>query len=290
MDVGAARVRALLGELDAARSNPGVAQVHQIRVACRRVRQTLDVLAPMLPKKLRRQARRAATSIRRYFGPARDADVSMQHLHAWLASRPPQHLGATCAAELITQLAQDRRDATHILLATLRGPEALTHVRALNAMLTWCTHPQDRKERKTQSAPSSEVGSVRAARTRVDRMLAQQPLDTTPEGLLHSHDLRNVVKLVRYGLETVPGGKSAMHHFGVCQDALGEVQDMCILIDGIDATLKQTPDVTEPGLEHLNRRTGLLALRADILATVGQHFGTFERSYAKATAVLDALA
>ena len=80
-----------------------------------------------------------------------------------------------------------------------------------------------------------------------------------------------------------------MNQFGVCQDALGEVQDMCVLIDMIDAAVLHTPEAPEPGLEHLSRRTGLLALRADILATIGQHFEVFEPAYLRASTVLDRL-
>lgn len=290
-DVGAARAKALLAQLDAVRSSPGVTNVHQTRVACRRMAQSINVLRPVLPKKLRRRAQRAVKAIRKYFGLGRDADVLLQHLHVWLATHPPDHKGATAAAELIAGLAEKRRQHTRDLLRQLRSKEAKAHARAIYAFFSWCSDTEAKvKKRRKKAAPvASSVDDVRASRKRLDEMLAKQALDTTAAGLQHAHDVRIDIKTYRYGVESLTDRKKDLEPFKRCQDALGVVQDMCVLLDLIDRALARTPRLPEPGLEHLSRATGLQALRSDILGTVGANFKTFHKAYAEATQVVERL-
>ncbi len=283
----AARSRALLTELDAVRTSPGVTNVHQTRVACRRLGQSLSVLRPHLPPKLHKRARLATKAVRKYFGPCRDADVLLERLHLWLATHPPDHAGATAAAELVARLAAERRKHTRRLLRRLRTKGAKTHAREIYALFTWCSENRVRaKSKKASAPPASGAADVQTSSGRLRAMLAEQPLDTSAEGLRHAHEVRIVVKACRYGVESLSENPEDVEPFKAQQDALGAVQDNCVLLTLIDDAIDRTPKRPKPGLEHLSQRSGLSALRTDILGGIGAHFVAFHAAHHRGNKLL----
>jgi CHAD domain-containing protein len=205
-------------------------------------------------------------------------------------SRRIRRTTATAAAELVARLAGERRAHTRQLLVDLRGKKARGHARAIYALFTWCAEGNHKQRAKTAELPDASGDSdVRENRRKMAEMLAEQPLNATPAGLHHAHEVRIIVKTCRFGVEALTEDKDDLLPFKQQQDALGNVQDMTVLLNLIDGAIAQTPKRPEPGLEHLSQRSGLQALRANILSSIGANFVTFEKAYKDGNVVLDRL-
>jgi CHAD domain-containing protein len=95
--------------------------VHDMRVALRRLRATMEIFAPCFPKKRHRKALREVKELADCLGTRRDPDVMIERLHA-LEARLTQedHAGIE---SLVEQLRADQEEANR------RLAEALTSTR-----------------------------------------------------------------------------------------------------------------------------------------------------------------
>src|SRR5262249_45347351 len=83
-----------------------VENVHKLRVSCRRLGATLDVLADGIPQAPRRQLARLADEIRKQCGKARDLDVRQRFLEYLLPHASVEDAGAI---ELLCEITVERR-------------------------------------------------------------------------------------------------------------------------------------------------------------------------------------
>ncbi|MDH4064422.1 MAG: CHAD domain-containing protein [Acidobacteriota bacterium] len=235
------RLLSLLDALPAATSGD-VASVHRARVASRRLRAVLPVLAEAADSEALDRARKHVRRITRVLGPIRELDVALGHL---------EEIGPTSGA-------------TPRALARVHGHLATERTARRRAMLDVIT-PATLHKLKSRLAPhhprpaSDRDAEVRAARRRALRR-AHVLLDEmqragglyVPERL---HAVRVAAKKLRYALEverelTRSRAVARINRLKRLQDALGEVHDFEILLEhvrGVQATLagSDLPAATE---------------------------------------------
>ena len=210
------------------RHDPGVRigddpeNVHQARVATRRLRSNLRVFRELLDEQWAQELRDELCWLGDVLGGVRDADVLLDRLEAKIARLPTVDQGA--ADRLIATLRTDRERKRELLLASLRGER---YNRLLDRLVLAARRP--RLLLRVDDLPDVEIlrevvrGPWRRLRDAV-RALPDEPRDT------ELHNLRILVKRARYAAEAVdpafgkPARAFARALTGV-QDVLGEHQD-----------------------------------------------------------------
>jgi CHAD domain-containing protein len=194
-------------------------ELHQMRVAVRRIDSILSLLKRQLPKELA-HARRAAKSLLRTLGAARDFDVQLAELDRYCAGLSPAECPA--AAPLRARLETDRAHARAQLIraldreATRQWLQAL-HDGSANPPATAGAAPA------AMVMPERIQKRYRKLRKDVRKLTAKSPMD-------EYHGVRRRAKLLRYALEPsadlfgkpVEGMLRALRRL---QDGLGEHQD-----------------------------------------------------------------
>jgi inorganic triphosphatase YgiF len=176
----ATQVRTLLAHEVGLRLAPE--DVHQLRVALRRLRAYLQAAGPLLDGSWSEPLREELQELGRTLGEARDLDVLIGHLEA-----EGERLGEPAGAKLVEPL-RPERTALERLLAFLTGER-------WHALL-------DRLEEELprRAGPAlEELAAAEAKRLRKRHV----PADASDEQL---HDLRKRVKRARYGAELADEG------------------------------------------------------------------------------------
>jgi len=220
--------------------------LHQMRVAMRRLRTTLDQVGPalVLPKLV--TAERVAKPLRR-LGMARDLDVLGQRLEQGLL---PQ-LSKAEARQLkpvLKQLRRERELAHGAVVATLQSSSYLALVAQLQG---WLKDPQF-----SAWGESALDGWVWELQLPALAELFLHPgwlvveLGDQVEAVL---GLRIAIKLARYGLEAIGpmAGRSTrrwIQRLKAAQDLLGELNDGEVLRRAMDSQIPQGLDEAMPEL------------------------------------------
>ena len=208
--------------------------LHEFRVNLRRLRSTLQAFEPHLESRPTEQAEERLRELGSRSNAARDAEVQI----AWLESRRDElsqgHLPAL--RWLVQELAGRRDQAQANLLEKL--PERFSRLRAdlaksLAGYRTW-VHLDSPDPSPTFAAVAGERLRVQAARLRESLGAISSPLDSKG-----CHEARIEAKRLRYLLEPVaryvPEGKRAVRSLKGLQDVLGEMHDLQILMQTLEA-------------------------------------------------------
>jgi CHAD domain-containing protein len=193
--------------------------VHQMRVAVRRLRAILRASRSFFAEDWVERLRRELTWLGATLGRVRDLDVLSAHLRAQLRARPPG--GRAARQRLLHRLAGDRRRATSALRSALGGRRYARLLARLDASLA---SPPFRAD----AAPLPDVAAAEFEKLRkAVRKLPKHPSD---EDL---HAIRIKVKHARYAAELAQpiAGRRAERFIEMAktlQDVLGEHQDAVI--------------------------------------------------------------
>lgn len=104
-----------------------IERLHDMRVATRRLRAALEVVAPCFPAKRNRKALKRVKALAGALGDRRDRDVSIEVLERFAAEGAPQGDQAAIAA-LVGRLREEQREANEAL-APLVAPRRLKKLR-----------------------------------------------------------------------------------------------------------------------------------------------------------------
>ena len=107
----------LLAREDAVRDGEDIEDVHQMRVATRRIRASLQVVEGVFERKPIRRYRRGLRQIAQSLGAVRDGDVFLEHVRAYRDSLPED--SRSRLEPLIAAVADERAQARERLLADL---------------------------------------------------------------------------------------------------------------------------------------------------------------------------
>ncbi len=208
--------------------------LHEFRVNLRRLRSTLQAFEPHLEPRPTEQAQARLRELGARSNAARDAEVQI----AWLEARRGElSRSHRPALRWLTQELAVRRDQAQAKLLE-KLPERFSRLRAdlarsLAGYRTW-VHLDSPDPSPTFAAVAGERLRRQAARLRESLGAISSPSDS-----IECHEARIEAKRLRYLLEPVaryvPEGKRAVRSLKGLQDVLGEMHDLQILMQTLEA-------------------------------------------------------
>ncbi len=240
------RLRALLTHEPGTRTGEDIEDLHQMRVAVRRMRATLKAARPLLDAAWSDDLRAELGWLGGALGPVRDLDVLLLRLHRGIASLPPTEQNAGGA--LLDALERERTTARAAMLEALTAPR---YFGLLERLAETVSAPLPTPA--PGDAPRPALVDLVRAEARKLRRAVEKAGDNPPDEVLHALRIRG--KRVRYTGELVapslrgtPAGKQVKRLLSattVLQEVLGDHQDACVAeqrIRGLLAGLDVTPD------------------------------------------------
>ena len=240
------RLRALLTHEPGTRTGEDIEDLHQMRVAVRRMRATLKAARPLLDAAWSDDLRGELGWLGGALGPVRDLDVLLLRLHREIASLPPDEHNAGGA--LLDALERERATARAAMLEALTAPRCSGLLERLAETVSAplpTPAPGD--------APQPALVDLVRAEAHKLRRAVEKAGDNPSDEVLHALRIRG--KRVRYTGELVapslagaPAGKQVkrlLSATAAMQEVLGDHQDACVAeqrIRGLLAGLDVTPD------------------------------------------------
>ncbi|MGH3520403.1 MAG: CHAD domain-containing protein [Haloechinothrix sp.] len=237
-----AQLRALLACQDGTRSGADPEDLHQFRVAIRRLRSLLKT-SPMFGadgEAVRAELSRLGTIT----GPVRDLDVLLMRLNDDVADFDPVDRAA--AATLISALRRERGHDRRTLNRALSSPRYAKLLAGIAALATAKDHDTDADSALPERDGTKLLASLRKPFRKLARAvdtLAEDPLDDD------LHELRILGKRLRYAAETaLPSArksdtrqlKAVIKECKALQDLLGEHQDAVVAAERIRGLAAQS--------------------------------------------------
>ena len=240
------RLRALLAHEPGTRTGEDIEDLHQMRVAVRRMRATLKAARPLLDAAWSDDLRAELGWLGGALGPVRDLDVLLLRLHREIASLPPDEQSA--GGVLLDALERERTTARAAMLEALTAPR---YFGLLERLAETVSAPLPTPA--PGDAPQPALVDLVRAEARKLRRAVEKAGDNPPDEVLHALRIRG--KRVRYTGELVapslrgaPAGKQVKRLLSATtalQEVLGDHQDACVAeqrIRGLLAGLDVTPD------------------------------------------------
>lgn len=244
------RLRAMLRHDPGTRTGDDTEDLHQMRVAVRRMRATLKAARPLLDTVWADGLRAELGWLGRALGPVRDLDVMLARLRGEIATLPERERAA--GEVLVAALQAEHAEARAIMLAALNAPRYTTLVERLvdSIRLPLPTPSATRAQPELLDLVRAEARRLRKAVVRAG--------DDPPDEVLHA--LRIDGKRVRYTGELVepalsrgPQAKAVRRLLAATaelQEVLGDHQDACVaehrirqLLDGLSGDAEAAPVV-----------------------------------------------
>jgi CHAD domain-containing protein len=203
------------------RLNCGADDVHDARVATRRLRSNLRTLRPVLDRSTSERLRDELSWAGALLGTVRDLDVMRSTIETFLAARP-----AVAGHQLLALIDGEREAAHRCLVASMRDPRWQSMMRRLEAAarlapLRGTVAPMDHAE------PTARALLRKSWRRCEQRALGAQAGETS------WHEVRKAAKSTRYAAELFepvlgrPAGSFARATEAI-QERLGEIQDLVV--------------------------------------------------------------
>ncbi|MDQ2789131.1 MAG: metal-chelation protein CHAD [Pseudonocardiales bacterium] len=247
------RLRALLAHDPGTRVGEDPEELHQMRVAVRRMRATLKAARPLLDRVWADDLRAELGWLGRALGPVRDADVLIERLRGRAAAF--DDTSRLAVETLIEALVTDRETARAEMLAVL-GSRRYTVL--LRRLATAVSRPLPASSGRL-AAPSL-VELVRAEYRRLSKAVRAAGEDP-PDEVLHA--LRIQGKRLRYTGELVATSgrkrertpvRELVESTVALQDVLGEHQDACVAQHRVMLLLDGLGDVGDVGVAFVAGR------------------------------------
>jgi CHAD domain-containing protein len=199
--------------------------VHDLRVACRRLRSILAAFRPVLDRERTEPLRAELKWIGGELSSARDGEVALGHLRDLAAAQPPELLLGPVVARLQQAQIKDAAAGRKSVDRTLDGQRYLALLDDLHALLA------DPPFAAGAAEPAEPV--LRDAVRRTGRRLRQRIAAVREGSGAGLHDIRKAAKRVRYTAEVAvpvlgdPAGQLT-EAMKAAQEALGDRQDTVV--------------------------------------------------------------
>jgi CHAD domain-containing protein len=217
------------------RAGGDIENVHQMRVATRRIRAYLKAAEPALDRAVAGGLRSDLSALAGALGAVRDLDVMIERLHTEAAA-----LGEPDAAalEVLTgALDAERQVARAALVEQLERPEYRALLAELEAVAT--RPPVTDPWADLAALGAAEFGKLAKGQRRLDRTFGGNP----PDDDLHA--LRILGKRARYAAELQPKSlpiTAFLNALAEFQELLGDHQDASVLEDQLRTMIATTAD------------------------------------------------
>lgn len=216
---------------DAARSGADADAIHDMRVASRRLREAMRLLAPLYPPKGFRTWYRRVRRITRALGPVRDSDVFIEDF-----------------AKLGGQVGDQGKRAIAFMVGYRTGLRE-HELAALNAELAGLDLERNRREFEAFAWRLADPGAVGtplatfaygAVAERAAVVFGAQPPALIEENVTRQHELRIDYKRLRYAVEVFApcydDAFDSLHEtLTAFQDTLGDMHDMHVFLEMLRA-------------------------------------------------------
>ncbi|MGH3695817.1 MAG: CHAD domain-containing protein [Pseudonocardiaceae bacterium] len=228
------RLRALLAHDPGTRVGTDPEELHQMRVAVRRMRAMLKAARPLLERTWADGLRAELGWLGRALGPVRDADVLIERLRGRATAFDDS--GRAAVETLIEALVADRGSARAEMLAVL-GSRRYTAL--LRRLATAVSQPLPTPPGRAAAPPLVELVHTEYRRlSKAVRAAGEDPPDEVLHALrIHGKRLRYTGELAATGRKPV---RKLVESTVALQDVLGEHQDACVaqhrvvgLLDGL---------------------------------------------------------
>lgn len=233
------RMRALFAHEAGTRAGADPEELHQMRVALRRMRSLLRAARPLLDADWAEELRAELGWLGRALGPVRDADVLLARLRG--RAETFDDTGREATETLLDALVADRQAARTVLLATLDSERYHALADRLAAAVT----------QPLPAAPGAQAPELLDLVGEVYRKLRKDVRnagDDPPDDVLHKLRIRG--KRLRYTgeLARIGGGERVGRFVKAVtklQDVLGEHQDACVARQRVAQLLDGFGDVVD---------------------------------------------
>lgn len=203
-------------------------ELHDMRVASRRLRAAIKVFGEALPVRLRgmeAEIKWLATAL----GEVRDLDVQLEQLEAWISEADPEDREPL--KELRGVLEDRREKARRAMFRVLDSQRYARLVESLELLLRRGPSPRSKAAGRPVLAVAPDLAWARYHKV---RKAGGRITEGSPAG--DYHDLRKKGKRLRYALEFFSGvyGKAIRERIPplkTMQDVLGDHQDAVVAID-----------------------------------------------------------
>jgi CHAD domain-containing protein len=197
--------------------------VHQVRVACRRLRSTLAAFRPVLDRAHTDPLREELAQVGAALSPTRDAEVAIGHLRELVAAQPAELVLGPVAARLQQAALQDEQAAEVDARKALTSAAYLQLRDDLDALVAAPPLTED------AARPADEVFREVVAHT-VKRLRRAVDVARDSDHAESLHDVRKAAKRVRYTAEaTLPvlgePVRELVSGIKAVQEVLGDRQD-----------------------------------------------------------------
>jgi len=214
--------------------------IHRMRVASRRLRATLPLFGDCLPKKRSATWNKQIRAITSALGAARDADVQIQNLDEF-RRKQSDHTFSPGLNRLLLRLRQKRDRLQPGLVKAL---DELRAAGTLADMLGLLEPQAARAEGVYLYTPALYTHAFGAITSRLDELLAFDPIVNQAEKVSELHAMRIAAKWLRYTLEAFSplyGGelKEWLQAVRAAQDDLGEIHDCDVWGDFVPRFLEK---------------------------------------------------
>jgi CHAD domain-containing protein len=216
---------ALLATRPQIESAPTPDEIHQLRVAARRLRVALRLFGRMLPSK---DGARFNAELRWFagsLGDARDLDVYTENFRAYVQALPPEQRGGLSGYEMY--LRRERAEARQRAAAAVASPRAAALLADIERFAAAGPSAGALRRWGSLSVGDAMRQNVRGSVGRVRRIGNKL---TTRARSVELHDLRIKSKRLRYELEffaeVYPPLKQTAKECKALQDLLGTLQDI----------------------------------------------------------------
>jgi CHAD domain-containing protein len=215
------------------RSGEDIEELHDMRVASRRLREVMDIFAVCFPPRLYRPLRKTAALVTRALGEVRDRDVLLEGLAQYRDQAPDEErLGVE---DLIATLRDERNAFREKMLAALDEIDRRDFRRDLEALLG-ADLQEPRKQGGLRSDATLRENAQRICVVRVADFYGLAPAVHDPERVEELHELRIAAKHLRYALEIfqVCFGEDIekrIEEIKSVQDQIGQIHDCDVLVE-----------------------------------------------------------
>lgn len=195
------RLKALRREIDGVRHGEDIEHVHRMRVASRRLRAAFRLFQECLPQDRVKEWRMRIRRITRALGAARDADVQIDFLQAFLQQVDDSTSRCRPGIRRILLRLQQEREALQD-----RVERALNRLEGSGVLSEMEHHLQSRLARArllnlTMETPAVYTRAREALTERLTELLTFEPYVYQPQRIAELHEMRIAAKRLRYTLE-----------------------------------------------------------------------------------------
>ena len=209
-----------------------IEELHDMRVAVRRMRAAVRLFRPYLPKEHAAYLRKDLRRLGRALGPARDCDVMLANLEAYRAALPVPTQDAF--APLVQRWQKQRGRARNAMVRYLAGKRYRLLKQRIGPLLELVGQPVAASgtlngQAAAPQEPLIATVTPRLITKRYKKLLAYGP-SLHGASIETLHTLRIDCKRLRYALEFLretlsPQAEAAIEDFKHAQDHLGETND-----------------------------------------------------------------